>query len=85
MGRTGSLLGLDKTSGAVDADGQAAGNLGVEGSRVASLLAAKDATDPGDDFVGGGVGGLVEVDDTGPVELLLVGKGSGDEERTDLM
>lgn len=53
---------------------------------MTSLLAAKDATDPGDDFVGGGVGGLVEVDATGPVRRLLVGRDEPrGEERTDLM
>lgn len=35
---SGTLLGLDEASGAVDTDDQAAGNLGVECSAVAGLL-----------------------------------------------
>ena len=35
---SGTLLGLNETSGAVDTDDQAAGNLWIEGSRVSSLL-----------------------------------------------
>ena len=59
----GTLLGLDKAGGAVDADNEIAGDLGIEGTGVAGLLDAEEALDPGDDLVGGGVGGLVEVDD----------------------
>lgn len=99
---SGTLLRLDQTSGAVNADNQTSCNLGVEGSAVAGLLASggkkkklaksghgqrqrlkqtrtrlrrdkateridvpKNALDPGDDLVGGRVGGLVEVDDAG--------------------
>jgi hypothetical protein len=35
---TSTLLGLDEASGTVNADNQTTGNLGVEGSRVTSLL-----------------------------------------------
>jgi hypothetical protein len=35
---SGTLLRLDKTSGAVNADNQATGNLGIEGTAVTSLL-----------------------------------------------
>jgi hypothetical protein len=35
---SGALLGLDEAGGAVDANNQAAGDFGVEGSAVASLL-----------------------------------------------
>lgn len=38
---SGTLLGLDKTSSAVDADDQATGNLGIESTRVTSLLTSK--------------------------------------------
>lgn len=58
-----ALLTLDEAGGAVDADGEAAGDLGVEGARVTCLFAPEDAADPRDDLVRGGVRGLVEVDD----------------------
>lgn len=48
---TGTLLRLDEAGRAVDADGQAASDLGVERSRVTSLLDAENTTDPSDDFV----------------------------------
>jgi hypothetical protein len=35
---SGSLLGLDETGGAVNADNEAAGDLGVESAAVTSLL-----------------------------------------------
>jgi hypothetical protein len=59
-----ALLGLDETSRAVNADDQASSDLGIEGAAVASLFSSKNALDPRDDFVTGGVGGLVEVNDT---------------------
>lgn len=40
---SGSLLGLDQSSGTVDANNQASGDLGVEGTTVASLL---NSTEP---------------------------------------
>ncbi|URE22934.1 hypothetical protein MUK42_17056 [Musa troglodytarum] len=58
-----ALLGLDKAGGAVDADDEVAGDLGVQGAAVASLLSAEDAFDPSDHLMGGRVGGLVEVED----------------------
>lgn len=61
---SGTLLGLDKTCGAVNADNQTSSDLGVESTAVTSLFYAKHALHPGDDFVGRGVRGLVEVDDT---------------------
>lgn len=59
---SGSLLGLDKARGAVDADDQTSCNFGVEGTAVAGLLDAEHALHPGDDFVGRGVRGLVELE-----------------------
>jgi hypothetical protein len=59
----GALLRLDEAGGAVDADDEVAGDLGVERAAVAGLVDAEEALDPGDDLVRGGVGGLVEVDD----------------------
>jgi hypothetical protein len=56
---TSSLLGFDEACGAIDADDEATGDFGVESAGMAGLVAAEDALDPGDDFVGGGVGGLV--------------------------
>ena len=37
---SGTLLGLDEASGAVDADDEAAGDLGIEGTAVAGLFAS---------------------------------------------
>lgn len=60
---SGSLLGFDEAGGAIDADDEVPGDFGVEGAAVAGLFNAEEALDPGDDLVGGGVGGLVEVED----------------------
>lgn len=82
---TGALLRLDETSGTVDADNQAASDLGVESTAVTSLLDTENSLDPRDDFVTGGVGGLVEVDDAGrnvALQVALVGSaavGNGNE------
>ena len=62
--RTCTLLRLDKASSTVNADGQAARDLGVERARVTRLLDSQDASDPCDDLVRGRVRGLVEVDHT---------------------
>ena len=59
----GALLRLDEARGAVDADDEVAGDLGVERAAVTGLLGAEDALDPGDHLVGGRVRRLVEVDD----------------------
>nr|CAB3455082.1 unnamed protein product [Digitaria exilis] len=59
----GALLRLDEARGAVDADDEVAGDLGVERAAVAGLLDAEEALDPGHHLVGGRVGWLVEVDD----------------------
>jgi hypothetical protein len=69
---SGTLLRLNKTSGAVNADNQATGNLGIEGTAVTSLLTSKNALDPSDDLVRGRVGRLVEVNDTRADVLLEV-------------
>jgi hypothetical protein len=74
---TSTLLRLDQTSGAINADNQTSSDFGIEGAGVASTLTTQDALDPGDDFVRGGVGGLVEVDDTaGDVRLEITLEGS---------
>lgn len=62
---SGALLALHETGSAVNADNQASSDLGIESSRVTSALNTEHALKPCHDFVGGGVGGLVEVDDTG--------------------
>jgi hypothetical protein len=61
-----ALLGLDESGSSVDTDDQASGDLGIQGTRVTSLFTSKDSSEPGDDFVRGRVGRLVQVDDTGP-------------------
>ena len=60
-----ALLALHETGGAVNADNQTSSDLGIESSRVTGALDTEHALEPCDDFVGGRVGGLVEVDDTG--------------------
>jgi hypothetical protein len=62
---SGALLALHETGRAVDADNQTSSDLGVESSGVTSAVNTEHALEPGDDFVRGRVGGLVEVDDTG--------------------
>jgi len=66
---TCGLLSLDQSSGTFQADDQATSDLGIEGTTVTSLFHGgetlqEDFLDPGDDFVGRRVGGLVEIDDT---------------------
>ena len=76
---TSTLLGLDKTRRTVDADDQASCDLGIEGSAMSGLFDAQHALDPCDDFVGGRVGGLVEVDHAGTdiaLEVAFQGGGS---------
>lgn len=58
---SGSLLGLDETCGTVDADNETSGDLGIESTTVAGLLCSEHALHPSDDFVGGGIGGLIEL------------------------
>lgn len=48
---TSTLLRLDKTSGAVNADDQTTSDLGVESTGVTSTLTTENALDPCDDFV----------------------------------
>ena len=62
----GILLRLDQASGTLDANDQTAGDLGVQRSAVASLVHTQDSFDPGNDFVGRGVGRLVQVDEAAP-------------------
>ena len=61
---TSRLLSLDQSGGILDADDEAASDLGIEGTTVTGLLDLQDLLDPGDDLMGGGVGWLVEVDHT---------------------
>jgi len=65
---SGALLGLDESGGVVDAHDEAASDLGVEGAGVTGFVNLEDFLDPGDDLMGGRVGGLVEVDHTVSLE-----------------
>lgn len=58
---SGSLLGLDETGGTVNADNETTSDLGIKSTTVAGLLGSEHALDPSDDFVGGGVRGLIEL------------------------
>ena len=59
---TRALLALHQAGRAVDADNQAARDLGVQRTAVARSLAAEDLLHPGDNFVGRGIGRFVEID-----------------------
>jgi len=61
---TCALLGLDKAGCAVDTHNQTAGNLGVESSTVSSLLYTEYPTEPGNDFVRGGIGRFIKINNT---------------------
>ena len=79
-GATPHLLGLDQARRAVDADDEAARDLGVQGPGVARLFDTENAADPRDDLVTGRVGGLVQVDDAVPdvvVQLARQRRGPG--------
>lgn len=60
---SGGLLRLDKPRRPVDADDEAAGDLGVERARVTRLFNPKNPPEPGDNLVRRRVRRLVEVDD----------------------
>jgi hypothetical protein len=59
---TGSLLGLGQSCSPVEASDQTASDLGIQGTRVTSLLDLENSLDPGDDFMGRGICWFVEVD-----------------------
>lgn len=58
---SGSLLGLDKSGGSVDAHDQASCDFGVESTAVAGLFYAQHALHPSNDLVGGGVRWFVQL------------------------
>ena len=61
---TSWLLSLNESGGVVDASNEATSDLGVEGTRVTSLVNLEDLLYPGNDLVGGGVWWLIKVDHT---------------------
>lgn len=65
---TSALLSLDQSGGTVQTDDQTTSNLGIKGTRVTGLIHLSDIfeqlLDPGDDFVGRGVGGLIQIHNT---------------------
>lgn len=58
---SGSLLGLDKSRGSVDANDQTSCDFGIESTAVAGLFYAQHALHPGNDLVGGGVRWFVQL------------------------
>lgn len=58
----GLLLGFHQTSGTVYANNQTASHFGVQSSGVTGFFNSENLLDPGDDFVGRRVGGLIQVD-----------------------
>lgn len=61
---TGTLLAFHQASRTISADDQAASDFGVKSSTMPGLFNTKNTSDPGDNFVGRGVGGLVQVHHT---------------------
>lgn len=61
----GALLRFDQSGRTVDADDEAAGDFRVEGTGMTGLLDTEDPFEPGDDFMGRGIGGFVQVDNAG--------------------
>lgn len=57
-------MGLDESGGVVDTSNEATSDLGVEGTRVTSLVNLEDLLNPGNDLVRGWVGWLIKVNDT---------------------
>lgn len=60
-----TLLRFDEACGLVNANDEISCNLGIEGTTVTCFFNVEHALNPCDDFVGGGVGGFVEVYNTG--------------------
>lgn len=60
-----TLLTFDESGGAVEAHDETTCDFGVERAAVSRLLDPQHALDPGDDFMGGWIRGLVEVDHAG--------------------
>ena len=48
---TSTLLRLDKSCGSADADDETASDLGIESTRVTSLLDLENSLDPSDNLV----------------------------------
>ena len=65
---TRRLLRFDQSGSIVDADNEAAGNLGIERSWVTRLVNLEDFLDPGDNLVRWGIWRLVKVDYTVALE-----------------
>ena len=62
---TSTLLRLDKSCGSADADDETASDLGIESTRVTSLLDLENSLDPSDNFVRRRIRWLVNVQNTG--------------------
>lgn len=56
-----TLLRFDEACGLVNANDEISCNLGIEGTTVTCFFNVEHALNPCDDFVGGGVGGFVEL------------------------
>ena len=61
---TGTLLGLDKSCGIVDASDKAASNFWIEGTTMPGLFHLQDSLDPSDNLVRTWIRWLVKVDHT---------------------
>ena len=61
---TSALLTLHQTRSTVNADDQATRDFRIKSTAVSSTLAVQNALHPSHDFVGRGIGGLVEINAT---------------------
>lgn len=59
----GSLLGLDKARGAIDADDEVSGHFGVKGAAVAGLFHTENALNPRHNLMGRWIRGLIKIED----------------------
>ncbi len=62
---TGTLLGFDEPSCAIQADDQATSDLRIQSSAVSSLFDPKHALDPGHHLMRAWIARFVEIDHTG--------------------
>jgi len=65
----GALLWFDESSGSINTHNEASCDFGIECAGMTGFLDSEDTFEPGDNFVGWGVGWFVEVDHAGSIQL----------------
>lgn len=71
------MLSLHETGRVVDTDYQTSSHFRIEGATVTGLVNLQDALNPSHDFVGGGIGWFVEINDSISLEFLKSSLGRG--------